>query len=335
MAKKTVITDGVNIFAKAWSEVKKINWHEINRLSHQNFYIGLVGDERDIQQMKKWLRRFPYYLGNQDMENKAIFHSRHMAKHTAEINVDIKGQYNEKLMKAATFCLVSPVYLNNVRKHKVDAYPFYFDDVAELPAQILSNYPELRFGLSYSFPVFRPKHANREIENTAFQNASWVIVSGLSNIIPGPHQIISAPLEGIADFTVLTANEIKLLFELVGLSGHRVRPLYRLGEFAFVIGMAKIAETIANTIVARVPASSGLVAKGAVAYAFTWAIGEALYYYQASGRKASSGFLAGKFKEHYCEGKKVAANILQNKMTPKPASLKGSLSPSPNIIEDH
>lgn len=317
MPKKAVITEGVNIFAKAWSEVKKINWHEINRLSHQNFFIGLVGDERDIQQMKEWLRRFPYYLGNEAMESKAIFHPRHMAKHTTEITIALNGEYDDKLIKAATFCLVSPMYLDEVRKHKVDVYPFYQDDVAELPAQILSNYHELRFGLSYSFPVFRPKHANREIENTAFQNASWVIVSGLSNIIPGPHQIISAPLEGISDFAVLTANELKLLFELVGLSGHRVRPLYRLGEFAFVIGMAKVAETIANTIAARVPATSGLVVKGAVAYAFTWAIGEALYYYQASGQKASSGFLAGKFKQHYQEGKKVAAGIIQNKMMPK------------------
>jgi len=316
MPKKTAVAEGVNIFSKAWSEVKKINWHEINRLSHQNFYIGLVGDERDIQQMKEWLRRFPYYLGNEEMEKKAIFHTRHMAKHTSEITVNLNGHYDEKLIKAATFCLVAPMYLDQVRKHKVDVYPFYPDDVIELPAQILSNYHEIRFGLSYSFPVFRPKHANREIENTAFQNASWVIVSGVSNIIPGPHQIISAPLAVISDFTVLTANEIKLLFELVGLSGHRVRPLYRLGEFAGVIGMAKIAETIANTIIARVPATSGLLIKGALAYAFTWAIGEALYYYQASGRKASSGFLAGKFKEHYQQGRKVAAGIIQNKMTP-------------------
>jgi hypothetical protein len=318
MSRKAVSAiEGVNIFTKAWNEIKKINWHEVNRLSHQNFYIGLVGNDADIAAMKEWLLRFPYALGNVEMERRAIFHERHMFKHTTEIHMGFDSEYDERRIKAATFCLVAPAFLDEVRKYKVDAYVFYPDDMFELPAQILSNYYDLRFGLSYSFPVFRPKHASREIENTAFQNASWVIVSGLSNIIPGPHQIISAPLEGISDFTVLTANEIKLLFELIGLSGHRVRPLYRLGEFGFVLMMAKLAETIANNLAARVPAASGLVIKGAVAYAFTWAIGEAIYYYQASGRKASTGFLAGKFRERYAEGKQVAESIIKNKMVEK------------------
>jgi len=50
---------------------------------------------------------------------------------------------------------------------------------------------------------------------------------------------------------------------------------------------------------------------------FSGVIGEAIYYYQASGRKASTGFLAKKFRVRYREGRAVAADILQNKIMPK------------------
>jgi hypothetical protein len=307
---KGVPLSEVNVFSNAWGEIKKINWHEINRLSQQNFHIGLVGNAEDLAAMRAWLKSFPCFSSAKSIPNRTRVSTVEMEKHIAEIRIDT-SEIDEKLIKSCLFCLVVPEYMDQIRRYKVDCYLFAVQgDNTALPPQILSNYVDMRFALSYNFPVFRAKHANREINNTAFQNTSWAILTGVPNTIPGPHRIISSPLEGITDFTFLTLNEIKLMFELVGLSGYRVHPLHHMLEFGFLLTIAIAAETLATNTISKVPAGFALITKGAIAYAFTWAIGEGIFFYLNTGRKASQDFLKRRFKCHYCMGKKVAQQIM-------------------------
>jgi len=309
MVRKNVVSDGVNIISKAWNEVKKINWHEVNRLTQQNFYIGLVGTAEDIRKMREWLASFPYYLAYPGIEQRIRSERRVMDKHVAEIPA-VNGEYDEKLIKSANFCIAAETAANDVRKHKTDVYIFDPFDNDNLPAQILSNHHDLRFGLSNTFPVFRPKHANREIENTAFQNTLWVVVSGVPGSIPGPHQALAAPIEGITDFTILTVNEVKMMFELVGISGFQVRPLHRLLEFGFILATAKLAQSLAAFLAARTPAGSRLVVKGAIAYAFTWAIGEAIFFSLSSGHKFGKRLFRKRVRHHFARGRQIASSII-------------------------
>ena len=110
--------------------------------------------------------------------------------------------------------------------------------------------------------------------------------------------------------TILTLNEIKLLFELIGLSGYRITPLYHVVEFAMIIGLGKLAETIATTAIGRLPGRTGIMAKGAIAYAFTWTIGETLFFYISTGNKLRGKEFADRFRGHHVQGKKVAAEIV-------------------------
>ncbi len=310
MVRKNVATaDGVNILSKAWNEIKKINWHEVNRLTQHNYHIGLVGTDEDIRKMRAWLESFPYYLAYPGIEQKIKADYREMDKHLVKIR-PVNGEYDEKLIKSSLFCLTTQDIIDEVRKHKIDAYVFDREANESLPAVILSNYHDLRFGLSNVFPVFRPKHAAREIENTAFQNALWVVISGIPASIPGPQQALAAPLEGITDFMVLTVNEIKMMFELVGLSGYQIRPLNRITEFGFILGAAKLAQTIATNLVARAPVGSRPVIKAAIAYAFTWAIGESIFFYSVSGRNLGKGLFRRRVGQHYMRGKQIASTIL-------------------------
>jgi hypothetical protein len=133
----------------------------------------------------------------------------------------------------------------------------------------------------------------------------------MPNTIPGPHRLISAPFEGISDFAVMTLNEIKLMFEIVGLSGYRVVPIKRLVEIGFILSMAIAAEVFATNLIIRIPASGALAAKGAIAYAFTWAIGEGIYYHVNAGKPINSRTLTSSFKSHLAEGRKASSRILQ------------------------
>jgi hypothetical protein len=316
-ARKEISMDDVNIISNAWGEIKKINWHEINRLAQQNYYIGLVGSPDDIAAMRAWLRTFPRYMSLDYIPNRTNYSFKEMEKRTVEISPEALDP-DDKLIKSSMFCLVTPEHMNQIRRNKVDCYRFEPNgDNHALPPQILSNHIDMRFALSYNFPVFRSKHANREISNTALQNATWAILTGMPNTIPGPHRIISIPLEGISDFAFLTLNEIKLMFELIGLSGYRVRPLHHIIEFGIVLVMAMAAETMATNIISKMPTSLALLTKGAIAYAFTWTIGEAIFYYLNTGQKAGQHFIQQRFKRHYGAGKQVAQQIIVQGLSQK------------------
>lgn len=309
--RRGVSAEDVSILSKAWSEIRKINWHEINRLAQQNFHIGLAGNSEQRAAMRTWLMSSPDLSMTGGRMGRPEVNEKELSKHLIEITPE-QCESDEKLVKSTTFCLTPFELANCIRRHKTDCYLFDLEDANEsLPPQVLSNYIDLRYALSHNFPVFRPKHANREINNTAFQNAAWAMLTGVPNTIPGPHRLISAPFEGISDFAVMTLNEMKLMFEIIGLSGYRVVPIKRLVEISFILGMATIAEALATSLLVRVPANGALAAKGAIAYAFTWAIGEGIYYYVNAGKPINSHTITSSFKNHLVEGKQAASRILR------------------------
>ncbi len=306
MARKSPVPD-LGILGKAWGEVKKINWHEVNRLCQQNFHIGLAGNEQEVATMKSWLFTFPYLIPGAPVPDKVRYPVKDVSQYISVISSEFEVA-DEKLVKSTTFCLASPQLANEVRRYKGEVYVFT-NDTYNLTTQVLSNHRELQFALAHNFPVFRPELAQAVIQDTAFQNAAWALLSGIPGALPGPHTVITSPLEGISDFTVLTLNEIKLLFELVGLSGYRVTPLYHVVEFGIIVGLAKIAESVATTAIARVPGRTGMLVKGAAAYAFTWTIGEMLFFYLSTGHRMTRKVFMERFRRHYIKGKQVACEI--------------------------
>ncbi len=306
MARKNSV-EGINVLGKAWGEIKKINWHEVNRLCQQDFHIGLMGTPQELAAMQAWLKSFPYFMAGAKVTARAT--NKDTTQYVTVITPQ-DGCLDEKLIKSTTFCLAGRETANEVRRLKGEVY--LFDDAQHdaLTTQILSNHREVQIALAHNFPVFRPELAQSSIQDTAFQNAAWAMLSGLPNTVPGPHYLLTAPFEGITDFTILTLNEFKLLFELIGLSGYRVTPLYHIVEFAMIIGLGKVAEAIATTAMGRLPGRTGILAKGAIAYAFTWTIGEAVFFYLATGNKLDGNGLIERFRGHHARGKNVAAELV-------------------------
>ncbi len=304
--------DNRPIMSEIWNEVKNINWQLINMQTHKQFSVGLMGSGDSISKMKDWLKSFDYKLAvsygalpKKDLQPEDSRLESHVTLFPAE-----KDGPDEGLLRSVEFCLVDMTYKDLASKTEVCSYVFD-QNRRELARDILANHQPLRFALSYNFPVFRIQHSDIEVNATALQNTTWAVTTAAPNLLPGAHQIVTAPIEAVSDFVVLTANEVKLLFELVGLSGHIVNPLACLIEFGIVLGLAKGAQVIASNIVGKVPAGAGLLVKGAVAYAFTWAIGEAIFFYLSTGQKAGMKFLEDRMRHYYGAGIKVAGKALK------------------------
>jgi hypothetical protein len=80
-------------------------------------------------------------------------------------------------------------------------------------------------------------------------------------------------------------------------------------EFGIILGLGKLAQSIAMTTLGRLPVRAAFIAKGAIAYAFTWTIGEAIFFYIATGHKLSRDAVSGNFRRHFARGKDVASEL--------------------------
>lgn len=124
------------------------------------------------------------------------------------------------------------------------------------------------------------------------QNGLWAAGTSLGNIVPGVQQAVTAPVEGATDFTVLTFNELRMVFLIAGISGRIIDPLKLIPELAIMLGGAKGAQMLATQTIGKVPAGAGSFLKAGIAYAFTFAIGEAVYLNLNYGDKIDSKKIA-------------------------------------------
>jgi uncharacterized protein (DUF697 family) len=298
------------IIHRIWDELSQLNMHKINRVCQQNFQIGLIGSETAIQDMIAWLASFPYH----DLElpvpvNDNNRNNKEMMKRLIVLPVLAGEKIDEKKVGTADFCIVESSLVNEVKQLRSEVYPFDNRD-AGLAAQILANHETIRFALSHNFPVFRPEHAKIEIQETATQNTAWVFIAALPAFLPVPHKTIVAPLGAFADFVILTVNELKLMFELIGLLGEKIQFKHIL-EFIFVFGLAKVSREVAAILLRSIPTKASLVVKGALAYAFTWAIGEAVVFFIVARQRVGWSFLLRRMKSHYREGLASARDMMK------------------------
>jgi hypothetical protein len=100
------------------------------------------------------------------------------------------------------------------------------------------------------------------------------------------------------------------MFELIGILGERIQFKHIL-ELIFVLGLAKISREIAVLLLKAIPARASLMVRGALAYAFTWAIGEAIVFFIVAKQRVGWSFLMQRVKFHYREGLASAGNMMK------------------------
>lgn len=309
-----MVRDETMIINKIWNELSGINMHKINRICQHNLQIGLIGSSEMIEKMIEWLISFPYASLDLPIDgNYKIYNKKEVMRRLILIPTLVGTEINEKLVKASDFCIVEPCLANAVKEQHLEVYVFDIND-ASLAIQILANHERIKFALSHNFPVFRPEHAKIEIQDTAIQNMAWVFISALPGFLPAPHRTIVAPLEMIADFIVLTVNEIKLMFEIIGLMGEKIQLKHAL-ELILVFGLAKASKEIATLILRSIPSQSALVVKAALAYAFTWAIGESMVFFVVAKQRVGLNFIIRRMRHHFKQGFVQATCMGKKKIT--------------------
>lgn len=172
-----------------------------------------------------------------------------------------------------------------------------------LPA-ILQLLPDHELAAGRAFPGLRPAAAHKLIQKTSKVNAGYAAGTGLAEMVPG----LGIPF-AMADIVILTKNQVLMSYRLGMLMGETGTLAEILPKVAGVVGAGFLWRQVARELVGFLPL--GVVLKTAVAYAGTYATGQAVYQYFVTGEKLRKQDLRQLFDDAMARGREVAADTVQ------------------------
>ena len=191
-----------------------------------------------------------------------------------------------------------------------------------LPA-ILRLLPNHELSAGRAYPGLRPTAAQKLILNTSKVNAGYAAGTGVAQMIPG----LGIPF-AVADMVILTKNQVVMAYRLGMLMGETGTLAEILPKVAAVVGAGFMWRQVARELVGFLPL--GVALKTAVAYAGTYATGQAVYQYFVTGEKLAKQDLHQLFDDAMARGRAAAAHTVEQ-VRPKrePAALLETSSGKP------
>ena len=157
---------------------------------------------------------------------------------------------------------------------------------------------ELLLALAANFPGLRPAVTDRLIWKVAKENTLFTAATSLPNIVPS---VLSLPWtvgEFASDTAFLTMNQVRLALLLAAAHDKPVGYDRQAVPIGSILASAMGWRALARTAVSKMPAGGGMISKGLIAFAGTYALGRALEYWFEHG----SALAKAAHAEHYADG---------------------------------
>ncbi len=177
--------------------------------------------------------------------------------------------------------------------------------------RVMEVLKEQRLALARQYPLFRLTVARELISDTALANASYVLGTGFAEIVP----VFTVPFN-VADIVILTKNQALMVYKLGLALGLPVQWQAHVAELGSVVGAGLVWRQIARQLVGLIPVW-GIVPKVAVAYAGTYAVGEAILHWYQTGHKLSGRGMREVYADALARGKQIAQEIVTR--APRPS----------------
>ncbi|MCL5104492.1 MAG: hypothetical protein M1133_10320 [Armatimonadetes bacterium] len=191
-------------------------------------------------------------------------------------------------------------------------FAFSTEDERHAAIRDILRSPHLSYAqlpLARALPALRSEAALESIQMVSIENAIFVVSTSLGNIIPNPLQPLAAVAASMGDLIVLTANQLRLLFRLAAIYDRDLGFKQQAPEVMSIVGAAFGWRSIARELVGQIPLGGGVVPKAAIAFAGTWAIGDGVAYYYATGRKLTKEEIKERFDDAFQKGKTTAESL--------------------------
>jgi uncharacterized protein (DUF697 family) len=297
-----------------WNIVKSFSVGEIAKEAYRPVSVAIVGEKEKREQAMRWLMSSP----EQGM-------SAPIRKEEEGVILLLPGESAHTRVQPKCFDTTDPLegFPANPgafdlvidagggrRNTPVGLAVYSVEEVGSwerVVERILSERADLSLALARTFPGLRARVSQRIIRETAVANAQFAMLNALPGVVPVIGALLSAG--AIADMLILTKNQAMMLYRLAAVYDQPLDLRQRSRDLAPLLGNAFGWRALAREIVGVVPGGIGLVARGAIAYAGTVALGKALDRFYATGLQPTRQQISRFYREAYAGAKEIAAGI--------------------------
>jgi len=177
----------------------------------------------------------------------------------------------------------------------------------ELIPAILRAGKGLEIPLARRVPLLREPVCSKLIEEACFVNSTYSLTTGVAEI----NVLLDIPLN-LADIVVLTKNQALMAYKISLAMGMSADWKETVPKLATVVGSAFLWRQAARSLVGLVPAW-GIIPKVAIAYAGTYAVGQAIYHWCISGEKLKQNMIKPMYNAALQRGRSTARLLLERK----------------------
>ena len=110
----------------------------------------------------------------------------------------------------------------------------------------------------------------------------FAIATALPNIMPSMMELPWAFGEFASDTAFLTANQIRMAFQIGAACGHDIGFSDQKGAVLSIVASAFGWRALARELAGKIPLGEGLIPKGAIAFAGTYVVGKGLQRFPAA-----------------------------------------------------
>ncbi len=175
--------------------------------------------------------------------------------------------------------------------------------------QVMHDNEELALPLARQFPAFRRCVVDRIVQAVARENALFAIATALPNVVPNLIELPWAFGEFASDTAFLTANQIRMAFFIAAACGKDVGYMNQKAEVLSIVGSAFGWRALARELAGKIPLGGGLIPKGAIAYAGTYAVGKGLEYYHHTNVHYTPEESQAMYRQAFERGREVAESV--------------------------
>ncbi len=161
--------------------------------------------------------------------------------------------------------------------------------------------------LGRHLPAFREGVTRAIIDDVAFSNAAYSLGTGVLEVNP----ITGLPLN-MADMVVLTKNQALMAYKIALAMGMTSDFRTIMPQLAAVVGSGFLFRQLARGLIGLIP-GLGILPKVGVAWAGTYATGEAVRRWCANGERLTPEALKGIYEAALLRGKEIAKSLLSRR----------------------
>jgi hypothetical protein len=167
------------------------------------------------------------------------------------------------------------LYEPGLRPHP-GAYALDRGEPEQTVREILHTQEDISLALARRFPAFRRPVVERAIQSVARENAMFAVAAALPNVVPSVLDLPWAFGEFASDTIFITANQVRLAFVIAAACGCEVGFGHQKAAIGTIVAAAFGWRALARELVGKIPLGGGLIPKGAIAYAGTFAVGKGI-----------------------------------------------------------